>query len=475
MVRTFHIQVAAHYIGYWKELWKSAHNYYLLGVLQQIIDNCVGGADEDLEMLRACVTELTTDVLPQQQSQEEEEEEENSVEVSSLQEHQKENEWEGLNDHQKSLDSPQRLFDHVSTDYVITRDDDEPAVLLPTDTTDDMGADISVVTKSSGAILIESSLLPEVSHELPELSHELPEVSHELPELSHELPELSHELPEVSHELPELSHEHQEVPLSSYKTLDGSHDQIDGSHDQVNGSHNQVDLSHDQVDGSHDQVDGSHDQVDVSHDQVNGSHDQVNESHNQVDEPLEPHERSHDLLQSANEPLEISMDKSHKLVHEPVDESHDLLDESRIPVYSSHDLLEGSCDHLTSQDQVTEIDLESHDLFSESHDLIEPLFDDEEISGTYRHRSLTAASVSNTAYISLASTGGHQDNSFEAIPLTTGSKKKRTKKSGKKKRKQDALSTDIPSIAPLQPPPPPTVQEELLQPLPAKSEYICIL
>ena len=213
-------------------------------MLQQIIDNCVGGADEDLEMLRACVTELTPDVLPQQRSQEEEEEEENSVEVSSLQEHQKENEWEGLqneweglNDHQKSSNSPQQLFDHVSTDYVITRDDDDPAVLLPTDTTDDMGADISVVTKSSGAILIESSLLPEVSHELPEVSHELPELSHELPELSHELPELSRELPELSHELPELSHEHQEVPLSSYETSDGSHDQVDGSHDQVNGSH----------------------------------------------------------------------------------------------------------------------------------------------------------------------------------------------------------------------------------------------
>ena len=119
------------------------------------------------------------------------------------------------------------------------------------------------------------------------------------------------------------------------------------------------------------------------------------------------------LLQRANEPLEISVDKSHKFVHELVDESHDPLEESRVPVYSSHELLEGSCDHLTSQDQVTEIDLESHDLFSESHDLIEPLFD-EEISGTYRHRSLTAVSVSNTAYISLASTGGHQDNSFEA-------------------------------------------------------------
>ena len=153
--------------------------------MQQIIDNCVGGADEDLEKLRACVTELTPDVLPQQQSQEEEEEGEDAL---SLQEQQKQNEWEGawLHDDQQPSESTQQLHDHVSTDYVITRDDDEPAVLLPTDMVDNMGTDISVVTKSSGAILIESPLLPEVSHDF------------------------------------------EEVPLSSYEPLDRSHDQVHG-------------------------------------------------------------------------------------------------------------------------------------------------------------------------------------------------------------------------------------------------------
>ena len=53
-----------------------------MGVLQQIVDNCVGGADEDLEILRVCVTELTPEVLSQQQSQEEEEEEEEEKEPS---------------------------------------------------------------------------------------------------------------------------------------------------------------------------------------------------------------------------------------------------------------------------------------------------------------------------------------------------------------------------------------------------------
>lgn len=363
----------------------------------------MGGADEDLEKLRACVTELTPEVLPQQQSQEEEEEGEDA---QSLQEQQKQNEWEGvwLHDDQQPSESTQQLHDHVSTDYVITRDEDEPAVLLPTDMVDNMGTDISVVTKSSGAILIESPLLPEVSHDF------------------------------------------EEVPLSSYEPLDRSHD-------QVHGSQNQVD----------------------------GSHDQVDESHAQVDESHEPHEGSHEFIIRANEPLEVlddSMNKSHELIqsssHGPVDELLDTLDGSNVPTSSSHEPLEGSCDHFTSQGQVTEINLESHDLFSGSLDLAEPLFDDEETSGTYRHRSLTAASVSNTPYISLASTNGRQDNSFEAIPLTTGSKKKRAKKSGKKKKKQQASSSSaIASTAPpsdVQPPPPPPVEEEQLLPPPVQSE-----
>ena len=381
MIRLLHIQVAAQYISYWRDLCRNVHNYYLVGVLQQIVDNCVGGADKDLEALQACVTELTPEVLSQQQSQEEEEEEEEDEEeadvpslpeVPSLQEHQMQNEWEGLwlhNDQQQSSDNTQQLLDHVSSDYVITQDDNEPAVLLPTDTIDHMGVDVSVVTKSSGAILIESPLLPEVSHEL------------------------------------------EEVPLSSYETLDRSHDQIDVSH--------------------------------------------------------EPHEGSHEFTQRTNESKEV-LDNS-------VDKSHELMQESHEPVIGSHDPLNGShetsCDQLTSQEQVTELNLESHDLFSGSHDLSEPLFDDEE-SGTYRHRSLTAASVSNAPYISLASSNGRQDNSFEAIPLTTGSKKKRAKKSGKKKKKQQSLSSA--TVAPpldVQPPAePPVVQDEQLPIPPVKSE-----
>ena len=350
-----------------------------MGVLQQIVDNCVGGTDEDVEILRACVTDLTPEVLTQQQSEEEEEEEEEELEPEGplLQEPQKQNEWEGLwlhSNQQQSSDNMSQLLDHVSNDYIITQDDNEPAVLLPTDTVDHMGVDVSVVTKSSGAILIESPLLPEVSHEL------------------------------------------EEVPLSSYETLDRSHDQTDGSH--------------------------------------------------------EPDEGTHEFIERTNEPLEVldnSIDKSHDLMqgsHEPVNGSHG-------PSNGSHSLsLEKSCDQLTSQEQVTELNLESQDLFGESHDLTEPLFDDEE-SGTYRHRSLTAASVSNAPYISLASTNGRQDNSFEAIPLTTGSKKKRTKKS-KKKKKQQSSSTAA-SVAPpldLQPPPePPVVQDDQLPTPPVKSEY----
>ena len=367
-----------------------------MGVLQQIIDNCVGGADEDLEMLRACVTELTPEVLPQQQSQEEEEEEEGQ-DVVSLQEQQKQNEWEGawLHDDQQAPSDNTQLFDHVSndhvsSDYVITRDEDEPAVLLPTDTIGNIGTDISVVTKSSGAILIEA---PEVSHDL------------------------------------------EEVPLSAYEPLDRSHEQVDRSHDPADESH-------------------------------------------------EPHKGSHEFIIRTKEPLEVlddSVNKSYELTqgsHGPIDELLDTLDGSNVPVESSHEPLEGSCDHGTSQGQVTEINLESHDLFSGSLDLTEQLFDDEETSGTYRHRSLTAASVNKTPYISLASTNGRQDNSFEAIPLTTGSKKKRAKKSGKKKKKQQALSSDTASTAPppdVQPPQPPPVEEEQLQPPPVQSEYNCYI
>ena len=377
--------MAAHYISYWRDLCRNVHNYYLVGVLQQIVDNCVGGADEDLGTLQACVTELTPEVLSQQQSQEEEEEEEEEKEPSlpevtslpevvSLQENKMQNEWEGLwlhnNQQQQQSSDDTQLLDHVSSDYVITQDSNEPAVLLPTDTIDQMGVDVSVVTKSSGAILIESPLLPEVSHEL------------------------------------------KEVPLSSHDTLDKSHDQIDGSH--------------------------------------------------------EPREGSHEFIQMTNEPLEV--------IDDSVDKSHELMQGSREPVNGSHDPLNEShgrsCDQLTSQEQVTELNLESHDLFGESHDLTEPLFDDEE-SGTYRHRSLTAASVSNAPYISLASANGRQDNSFEAIPLTTGSKKKKAKKSGKKKKKQQSSSSA--TIAPpldVQPPAePPVVQDEQLPTPPVKSEY----
>ena len=38
-------------LSYWKELCRNVHNNYLVGVLQQIVDNCVGGAGEDLETL----------------------------------------------------------------------------------------------------------------------------------------------------------------------------------------------------------------------------------------------------------------------------------------------------------------------------------------------------------------------------------------------------------------------------------------
>ena len=110
-------------------------------------------------------------------------------------------EWERLwlhNSRQQSSDNTQQLLDHVSSDYVITQDDNEPAVLLPTDTVDQMGVNVSVVTKSSGAILIESPLLSEGSHEL------------------------------------------EDVPLSSCDTLDRSHDQIDGSHEPRESLYNQL-------------------------------------------------------------------------------------------------------------------------------------------------------------------------------------------------------------------------------------------
>ena len=363
-----------------------------MGVLQQIIDNCVGGADEDLEMLRACVTELTPDVLPQQQSEEEDEEDDDKAIELPSSEHQKQNEWEGLwiPNNEQSSNNTQQLVDHVNNDYVITRDEDEAAVLLPTDKVDHMASDVSVVTKSSGAILIESPLLTEALHEL------------------------------------------KEVPIS-YQSLDKSHDQVDGSHEPSEGSH-------------------------------------------------EPSERSHECIRSVNEPLEVlnkSVDKSHELIqgsHESVDESHDPLDRSQVSVEQSHELEEGSYDQLTSQEQLTELNLESHDLFGGSNDLTEPLFD-EETSSAYRHRSLTAASVSNTPYISLASTSGNKDNSFEAIPLTTGSKKKRTKKINKKKKRQQSSSsssTATPTAPPpdVQPPPPAAaaIQEEQLPIPPVKSK-----
>ena len=117
------------------------------------------------------------------------------------------------------------------------------------------------------------------------------------------------------------------------------------------------------------------------------------------------------------------------------------------------------------------MNLESHELFDESQDLTEPLFDDEE-SGTYCHRNLTAASVSNAPYISLASVNGRQDNSFEAIPLTTGSKKKRAKKSGKKKKKQQSSATVAPPLDVQPPAEPPVVQDEQLPTPPVKSEYL---
>ena len=359
------------------------HNYYLVGVLQQIIDNCVGGADHNLELLRACVTELTPVVLPQQQQSQEDEEEEEAEKWPEAQENHRQNEWEGLllNNNQQSLDSTQQLLDHVSNDYVITQDDNEPAVLLPTDTMDHMGPDISVVTKSSGAILIESPLLPEVSYEFDN------------------------------------------VPLSSHDALDGSHGHTLGSHVQLGGPYN----------GSHDHQEGSHDEF------MNATH-----------EPLEV--------------VDNSTDRSLQESHDPVDESHDLLNGSHPP---SHELIDRSCDQLISQEQVTE--LESHDIFSGSHDLTEPLYDDDDAISTYRHRSLTAASASNTPYISLASTGGSQDNTFEVIPLTTGSKKKRSKKSGKKKKKQQSSTSSVTtSVAP--PLDEPAVQDEQLPAAPVKSE-----
>ena len=91
----------------------------------------------------------------------------------------------------------------------------------------------------------------------------------------------------------------------------------------------------------------------------------------------------------------------------------------------------------------------SLDLFTTSHDLTEQLFEEDEDTSSYRHRSLTAASASSTPYASLASTGGRQGGNFEVIPLVTGSKKKRTKKSGKKKKKQtsiDETDSPLPSI-----------------------------
>ena len=402
------MQVAAHYISYWKELCRNtSSNYYLVGVLQQITDNCVGGADEDLEMLRACVTELTPEVLPQQQQLQQENEEEDMKEIEGppLKEHQKQDEWEGLqlfNGHQQS-DNTQSLLDHVSSDYVITRGEDEPA-LLPTDTVDLMGDGVSVVTKSSGAILIESSQLTEGSHEL------------------------------------------QDVPLSTYESFNRSHDHIDVSQKLVNRTNNPLGV----LDKSHEPNQGSHEHVNESHDSLNRSHVHVEQSHEALG-------GSHDQF----------------IPHEQLTELH----------LASHDLFSGS-----------------HDLFSGSHDLTEPLFDDEEASGMYRHRSLTAASISNTPHISLAATSGPKDNSFEAIPLATGSKKKRIKKTGKKKKKQQSssvtasipppldvqspasLATPLevqpptPSSAPssdVQPPSMSTVQEEQsLSSIPAKSECV---
>ena len=303
-----------------------------------------------------------------------EDEEEEETEPQPLEEHQKQNNWEGLwsfTDQQQLSNNAQQLFDHVSNDYVITRDEDEPAVLLPTDTVDHMGDDVSVIKKSSGAILIESSLLTETSHEL------------------------------------------QEVSLTSCEFADKSHDRVDGSQEPLVGSH-----------------------------------EFMKRANKTLDEPVD---KPNDFKQKSHDPLDGS--------HEPADESHELL--------------VGSLDPLISQERLTELHMASHDLFSGSHDLTEPLFDDEDNSGTYRHRSLTAASVSNTPNISMATTNGPKNNSFEAIPLATGSKKKRNKKT-KKKKKQQSSSSDNTSIDPplnMQPPATTVVQEEQFLTPPVKGEH----
>jgi len=236
------------------------------------------------------------------------------------------NEWEGLWIHQPT----QQPSDHVTHDYIITRDGDEPALLLPSDTSDIMDASISIVTRSSGAIMIESPpLVSEGSHEL------------------------------------------QEVSLVSH----------DKSNDLVNGSHDPEE-----------------------------SHHLKNESH----EPT----RSCDSLGSPELIDSLEPTSSHEL-HEPMI-SHQTLNEPLIPA--------------------------SHDLFIGSHDMTEPLFEEDEDTSSYRHRSLTAASVSNTPYASLASSGGGKGVNFEVIPLVTGSKKKRTKRSAKRKKRQS--STDETDSAP---------------------------
>ena len=235
----------------------------------------------------------------------------------------------------------------MTQDYIITRDEDEPA-LLPSDTSDIMDASISIVTKSSGAIMIESpSLISEGSHELQEVSL-------------------------VSHDLP-----------------NGSHDLLNGSHDPKQ---------------SHDAVKSESHEPTRSQD-PGGSHEPF---------PIQPFDVmvSHELPEQKRPP-------------EFMGGSHDLISEPLIPA--------------------------SHDLFAGSHDITEQLFEEDDTS-SYRHRSLTAASISSTPYASLASTTGGQDDNFEVIPLVTGSKKKRTKKSGKKKKKQSVIDeTDSAPVSNMQP------------------------
>ncbi|XP_065912533.1 BLOC-2 complex member HPS5-like isoform X2 [Dysidea avara] len=343
-------KMVIHHIKYWRGLCGNPGNYHLVVVTQQIVDNCTDSG-EDLQVLQDCVADYTKhEPSPQQQDdkqeveqqQHQEERFEDDLQQQDTQQQQQQtdqqDEWEGLWVHQPTQP------DHVTHDYVITRDEDEPALLLPSDTSGIMDANISIVTKSSGAIMIES-------------------------------------LPLVS----EGSHELQEVSLVSDNK----------SHDLVNGSHDPEELH----DGSHELTGGSHEPMKLL---------DLVESH----EPIESHESSHELM------------KSHEFtggLHEPT-RSLDTLDEPLIPA--------------------------SHDPFAGSHDLTEQLFEEDEDTSSYRHRSLTAASASSTPYASLGSTGGGQGDDFEVIPLVTGSKKKRTKKSGKKKKKQQSISDETDSAPP---------------------------